>query len=85
MLHNKKIVVVLPAYKAEKTLEATYLEIPRDIVDEVVLVDDASSDDTVAVAGRRSTGSRGWGLEASVYFQSDRGRHWRGHNGTGTH
>lgn len=52
MLLNKKIVVVLPAYNAAKTLEQTYAEIPFDIVDEVVLVDDASRDDTVAVAQR---------------------------------
>jgi glycosyltransferase involved in cell wall biosynthesis len=49
MLLKKKIVVVLPAYKAEKTLERTVAEIPRDIVDEVLLVDDASSDRTVEV------------------------------------
>ncbi|MBP1651927.1 MAG: glycosyltransferase family 2 protein [Bacteroidetes bacterium] len=49
MLNNKKIVVVLPAYNAALTLEKTYQEIPFDIVDEVVLVDDASKDDTVAV------------------------------------
>ena len=47
MLHKKKIIVVLPAYHAEKTLEKTYREIPFDIVDEVVLVDDHSSDETV--------------------------------------
>ena len=50
MLNGKKIVVVLPAYNAARTLEATYREIPFDIVDEVVLVDDASHDDTVSVA-----------------------------------
>lgn len=49
MLSNKKIVVVLPAYNAALTLEKTYNEIPFDIVDEVVLVDDASKDETVAV------------------------------------
>lgn len=49
MINGKKIVVVLPAYNAGKTLEKTYREIPFDIVDEVVLVDDKSSDDTVAV------------------------------------
>lgn len=52
MLNNKKIVVVLPAYNAEKTLERTYREIPFDIVDEVVLVDDASKDKTVEEAQR---------------------------------
>ena len=50
MLNNKKIVVVLPAYNAALTLERTYKEIPLDIVDEVVLVDDNSKDDTVKVA-----------------------------------
>lgn len=46
MFKDQKVVVVLPAYNAEKTLEATFREIPTDIVDEVVLVDDASSDST---------------------------------------
>lgn len=49
MLNNKKIVVVLPAYKAAKTIERTYKEIPFDIVDDVVLVDDFSPDNTVEV------------------------------------
>lgn len=46
MLNGKKICVVLPAYNAAATLEQTYKEIPFDIVDEVVLVDDASKDNT---------------------------------------
>jgi len=50
MIKNKKIVVVLPAYNAEKTLERTYNEIPFDIVDDVVLVDDCSKDNTIEVA-----------------------------------
>jgi len=50
MYQNKKVVVVLPAYNAAKTLEQTYREIPFEYVDEVVLVDDASKDDTVKVA-----------------------------------
>ncbi|MFS0489165.1 glycosyltransferase family 2 protein [Leadbetterella byssophila] len=50
MILNKKIVVVLPAYNAAATLEQTYNEIPFDIVDEVVLVDDCSKDNTVEVA-----------------------------------
>src|SRR4030067_1318113 len=50
MLHGKKVVVVLPAYHAEKTLVMTYKDIPFDVVDELVLVDDCSADDTVAVA-----------------------------------
>jgi len=50
MINNKKVVVVLPAYNAEQTLQQTYQEIPFDIVDEVVLVDDASNDQTVSLA-----------------------------------
>jgi glycosyltransferase involved in cell wall biosynthesis len=49
MINNKKIVVVLPAYNAEKTLEMTYNEIPFDIVDEVILTDDSSRDETVRI------------------------------------
>lgn len=52
MIDNKKIVVVLPAYNAAKTLEKTYNEIPFDIVDEVILVDDASKDNTSNEAKR---------------------------------
>ena len=52
MLNGKKIVVVLPAYNAAKTLEMTYNEIPFEFVDDVILVDDASRDDTAAVAQR---------------------------------
>lgn len=52
MLNGKKIVVVLPAYKAALTMERTYKEIPFDIVDDVVLVDDNSPDDTVEVGKR---------------------------------
>jgi glycosyltransferase involved in cell wall biosynthesis len=50
MLNGKGIIVVLPAYNASATLERTYAEIPHDIVDDVILVDDASSDGTAAVA-----------------------------------
>lgn len=50
MLNNKKIAVVMPAYNAERTLEQTYQEIPLDIVDEVILVDDCSRDQTAVVA-----------------------------------
>ncbi|QHT67509.1 glycosyltransferase family 2 protein [Rhodocytophaga rosea] len=52
MYNGKKVVIVLPAYNAALTLEQTYREIPFDIVDEVVLVDDASRDNTMEV-GRR--------------------------------
>lgn len=50
MIGDKKIVLVMPAYNAAKTVSRTYAEIPHDIVDEVLLVDDASPDETVAVA-----------------------------------
>ncbi len=66
MLHGKKIVVVLPAYHAEKTLVMTYNDIPHDIVDTVVLVDDHSSDRTVEVG-------RELGIEHIVVHERNRG------------
>lgn len=45
-MKKNKIVVVLPAYNAEKTLEKTYREIPKKIIDEIIVVDDASNDKT---------------------------------------
>lgn len=65
MLHGKKLVVVLPAYRAERTLAKTYAEIPRDIVDDVLLIDDASTDATASVA-------RELGIKTYVH-QSNRG------------
>jgi len=50
MLNGKKIVVVLPAYNAERTLKRTYDEIPKDIVDDIILIDDKSSDNTTGLA-----------------------------------
>ena len=50
MIKNKKIIVVMPAYNAEKTLQKTYSEIPFEIVDDIILVDDASSDQTSTLA-----------------------------------
>jgi glycosyltransferase involved in cell wall biosynthesis len=67
MLHQKKIAVVMPAYHAEKTLEDCYRAIPHEIVDTVLLVDDASSDATMAVAEKlgirahRHPRNRGYG------------------------
>jgi glycosyltransferase involved in cell wall biosynthesis len=52
MILGKKLIVILPAYNAEKTLEKTYREIPFEIVDDVVLVDDRSKDQTVELARR---------------------------------
>lgn len=54
MLNGKKIVVVMPAYNAEHTLEKTYDEIPKDVADDIILTDDHSSDRTVEVARRLS-------------------------------
>lgn len=50
MLHDQKVIVVLPAYQAERTLARTFEAIPRDVVDDVLMVDDASSDATVSIA-----------------------------------
>jgi glycosyltransferase involved in cell wall biosynthesis len=65
MLAGQRIVVVMPAYHAGRTLEATWRELPRDIVDDIIVVDDASDDDTVAIA-------RGLGLEV-ILHPSNRG------------
>ena len=66
MINGKKLVVVLPAYNAELTLEQTYGEIPFDIVDEVVLVDDASSDAT-------SAKGRELGIEQIIVHDKNKG------------
>ncbi|MDH3349263.1 MAG: glycosyltransferase family 2 protein [Desulfobulbaceae bacterium] len=50
MINKHKVIVVMPAYNAERTIKSTYNEIPRDIVDEVILVDDKSSDNTAQVS-----------------------------------
>lgn len=52
MIAGKRVCVVMPAYNAEQTLEQTVAEIPRDVVDDIVLVDDGSHDSTVEVAHR---------------------------------
>jgi glycosyltransferase involved in cell wall biosynthesis len=52
MIADQRICVVLPAYNAGRTLEATFKEIPLQVVDDIILVDDASTDDTLAVADR---------------------------------
>jgi glycosyltransferase involved in cell wall biosynthesis len=65
VFHGKKIVVVMPAYNAARTIERTYREIPLDLVDEVIVTDDASSDDTVRIA-------QDLGLRTLVH-QSNRG------------
>ena len=50
MINGKRVTVVMPAYNAEKTLEKTYNEIPHDIVDNIILTDDASQDRTAEIA-----------------------------------
>lgn len=63
MIHGEKIIVVMPAYNAEKTLRRTWDELPHEIVDEVVLVDDASKDSTAQMA-------RGLGVRTFVHQQN---------------
>ena len=50
MIHDMRVAVIMPAYNAARTLERTHEEIPHDIVDDIILVDDASTDDTVELA-----------------------------------
>jgi glycosyltransferase involved in cell wall biosynthesis len=52
VLHNKKVIVVLPAYRAARTVERTYRDLPLDLVDEVLLVDDAGGDETAEISKR---------------------------------
>lgn len=75
MLHDEKIIVVLPAYNAEKTLKKTYDDIPKDIVDEVLLTDDHSSDHTVEMARQLGISvyvheeNRGYGANQKTCYQ----------------
>ncbi|MEQ8909242.1 MAG: glycosyltransferase family 2 protein [Vicingaceae bacterium] len=66
MIRNRKVVVVMPAYNASKTLEQTYREIPSDLVDEVVVVDDCSQDDTAEKA-------RSLGIKHVVQHEQNKG------------
>ncbi|HOJ70328.1 MAG TPA: glycosyltransferase family 2 protein [Syntrophorhabdaceae bacterium] len=52
MIHNKKVIVVMPAYNAEQTLEQTYRDVPPGFIDEIILVDDASRDNTAELSRR---------------------------------
>jgi glycosyltransferase involved in cell wall biosynthesis len=76
MLNNQKIIVVLPAYKAAKTLEKTVNEIPFDVVDEIIITDDYSTDNTIEVA--RKIGikhiishdkNKGYGANQKSYYK----------------
>lgn len=74
MIEGKKVVVVMPAYNAEKTLARTYREIPLGIVDEVLVTDDCSNDRTVAVAGEiglsvfRHASNKGYGANQKTCY-----------------
>ncbi len=74
MLHGLKLVVVMPAYRAAMTLEQTFAAIPHDVVDEMLLVDDASDDATIAVAQRlgipviRHERNRGYGANQKTCY-----------------
>ncbi|HPG25110.1 MAG TPA: glycosyltransferase family 2 protein [Myxococcota bacterium] len=75
MFHDQRVVVVMPAYNAVRTLERTVREIPMDLVDEIVVTDDASSDGTVAEAERLGlrplvhTRNRGYGANQKTCYQ----------------
>jgi glycosyltransferase involved in cell wall biosynthesis len=66
MIYGKKVVVVMPAYNAERTLKQTYDELPMDVVDEVILVDDRSHDRTAEVA-------RNLGIQHVIVHEQNRG------------
>jgi len=66
MINGKKIIVVMPAYNAEKTLETTYNEIPSDVVDEVIIVDDYSHDNTAGEAKKL-------GIQHIIVHESNKG------------
>ena len=76
MIRNKKVIVVLPAFNAEKTLEKTLSEIPRDLVDEVLLTDDYSIDNTVELAKKLDidhvlihTENKGYGANQKTCYE----------------
>ncbi len=73
MLLNKKIIVVMPAYNAEKTLLKTYTDIPHNIVDEIIVVDDNSSDKTIEQAKK---------LKDVVVIKHDRNKGYGGNQKT---
>jgi glycosyltransferase involved in cell wall biosynthesis len=76
VINGKKVIVVMPAFRAAKTVEMTWRALPHDIVDDVLLVDDASNDDTAAVA--RALGikvrvheeNRGYGANQKTCYEA---------------
>ena len=75
MINGKRVTVVMPAYNAEKTLEKTYNEIPHDIVDDIILTDDASQDHTAEIARKLNiktfvhTKNKGYGGNQKTCYQ----------------
>ena len=76
MINNKKIIVVLPAFNAGKTLEKTLIQIPLEIVDDIILVDDYSSDNTIEVAEKyglehifKHTSNLGYGANQKTCYE----------------
>jgi glycosyltransferase involved in cell wall biosynthesis len=63
MTMDKKVIIVMPAYNAAKTLEQTYRDIPRDVVSNIILVDDVSRDETVEIA-------KNLGLQVLIHIQN---------------
>jgi glycosyltransferase involved in cell wall biosynthesis len=76
LIDGKRVCVVMPAYNAATTLERTVSEVPRDVVDDIVLVDDRSSDETFAIAKRldlhtiRHEKNRGYGGNQKTCYQA---------------
>jgi glycosyltransferase involved in cell wall biosynthesis len=66
MYKDKKVIVVMPAYNAAKTLEKTFSEVPKDLVDEVILCDDASKDNTAELA-------KGYGIDHVIVHSTNKG------------
>lgn len=75
-MRKSKVIVIMPAYNAERTLEKTYNEIPKEYVDEIILVDDASKDRTVEIAKRLElqvivhSANRGYGGNQKTCYEN---------------
>lgn len=81
MMNNKKITVVLPAYNAAQTLQRTFDEIPHDIIDDIILTDDASKDETAKISKKLNihtlihSQNKGYGANQKTCYKAalDRG------------